>query len=443
MALVAAEYLKAAGFTVDMQVVDWATLTQRRQDPAVWDIFLPHSVFLPEPALIDFPSKDAPGWWDTPRRAQVMDAFNQARTQEERIKRWADVQQAVPRARRRCKAPSPPRGRSSGTPGRPRSDGTWLVGWVQRARHHRVALSLKPAGRAGGRDVHRRDHRVRHHPRHAWRPRRGDAGSASQPAGHRRAAHAAGAGPAHGDPVPVVAGQVGAGRPGPIHLHEQARAVGAGRPRGTDDPADADVALDRQRHRAAGGDPVRRQTRHHAGSVGAVVLDVHLQRAELLAGPAADADFLGEAGLAARVWLWRPRCIAGHAPVAPDPARRGAGPGEFRADHPLHPRQHAGRAARRLRAHGAGQGPARDSRGRPPHPAQRATSHDHAAGPAGRHHAGRLGRGRKRLCLARPGPAGLRIGGPARPEHLAGHRVRVRATGDHDQLRGRSTVCAA
>ena len=37
-------------------------------------------VFLPEPALIDFPSKDAPGWWDTPRRAQVMDAFNQART---------------------------------------------------------------------------------------------------------------------------------------------------------------------------------------------------------------------------------------------------------------------------------------------------------------------------------------------------------------------------
>jgi peptide/nickel transport system substrate-binding protein len=95
MALVAAEYLKAAGFTVDMQVVDWATLTQRRQDPAVWDIFITHSPFLPEPALIDFPSKDAPGWWDTPRRNQVLDAFNQARSQEERVKRWADVQQAV------------------------------------------------------------------------------------------------------------------------------------------------------------------------------------------------------------------------------------------------------------------------------------------------------------------------------------------------------------
>jgi len=95
MALVAAEYLKAAGFKVDMQVVDWATLTQRRQDPALWDIFITHSPFLPEPALIDFPSRDAPGWWDTPRRNQVLDAFNQARTQEERVKRWADVQQAV------------------------------------------------------------------------------------------------------------------------------------------------------------------------------------------------------------------------------------------------------------------------------------------------------------------------------------------------------------
>ena len=40
MAQVAAEYLKAAGFKVDMQVVDWATLTQRRADPKLWDIYI-------------------------------------------------------------------------------------------------------------------------------------------------------------------------------------------------------------------------------------------------------------------------------------------------------------------------------------------------------------------------------------------------------------------
>jgi peptide/nickel transport system substrate-binding protein len=95
MALVAAEYLKQAGFKVDMQVVDWATLTQRRQDPALWDIFITHSPFLPEPALIDFPSKNSPGWWDTPRRNETLDAFNRATTQAERVKLWGDVQQVV------------------------------------------------------------------------------------------------------------------------------------------------------------------------------------------------------------------------------------------------------------------------------------------------------------------------------------------------------------
>ncbi|RYE71699.1 MAG: hypothetical protein EOO81_05295 [Oxalobacteraceae bacterium] len=42
MAEVAAEYLKLAGFNVQLDVVDWATLTQRRQDPKLWDIFISH-----------------------------------------------------------------------------------------------------------------------------------------------------------------------------------------------------------------------------------------------------------------------------------------------------------------------------------------------------------------------------------------------------------------
>src|SRR5262245_57538886 len=43
IALVMAENLKAAGLKVDMQVVDWATLIQRRNDPALWDIYITHS----------------------------------------------------------------------------------------------------------------------------------------------------------------------------------------------------------------------------------------------------------------------------------------------------------------------------------------------------------------------------------------------------------------
>jgi len=92
MAQVAAEYLKLAGFTVDMQVVDWATLTQRRADPSLWDIYITHSPFVPEPSLIGIMSTSAPGRWDTPARAQALDAFNSEPDMNKRIELWADVQ---------------------------------------------------------------------------------------------------------------------------------------------------------------------------------------------------------------------------------------------------------------------------------------------------------------------------------------------------------------
>ncbi len=38
---------------VDMQVVDWATLTTRRADPAQWDIFITHSNFPADPTTIN------------------------------------------------------------------------------------------------------------------------------------------------------------------------------------------------------------------------------------------------------------------------------------------------------------------------------------------------------------------------------------------------------
>ncbi len=95
MAQVAAEYLKAAGFKVDLQVVDWATLTQRRGDPSLWDIYITHSPFLPEPSLIGMMSTSAPGNWDTPARAEVVNAFNSESDPEKRIALWADVQNVI------------------------------------------------------------------------------------------------------------------------------------------------------------------------------------------------------------------------------------------------------------------------------------------------------------------------------------------------------------
>lgn len=95
MAQVAAEYLKLAGFNVDMQVVDWATLTQRRADPKLWDIYISHSPFLPEPALMGVLSTSSPGWWDTPARKAAVDPFTSEADPGKRVELWANVQKTI------------------------------------------------------------------------------------------------------------------------------------------------------------------------------------------------------------------------------------------------------------------------------------------------------------------------------------------------------------
>lgn len=96
IAVVLAEQFKRAGFQTDLQVVDWATLLQRRNDPSVWDIYVTHSGQLPEPMLSPPQLGDgAPGWWDTPEKNAVLRRFNQETDLEKRAKLWGDVQKVV------------------------------------------------------------------------------------------------------------------------------------------------------------------------------------------------------------------------------------------------------------------------------------------------------------------------------------------------------------
>ena len=90
----------------------------------------------------------------------------------------------------------------------------------------------------------------------------------------------------------------------------------------------------------------------------------------------------------------------------------GAADADARADLPRDlPAHHAGLDARgaepRFRPHRPRQGARRDPRGDAPRAAQRAPADGDADRPAGRHHAGRLGRGRKRVLAAGPRTACL------------------------------------
>jgi len=50
-ALVARQQMEEVGFKVDLQVLDWATLVQRRNKPERWDLFTTGITFGPDPAL--------------------------------------------------------------------------------------------------------------------------------------------------------------------------------------------------------------------------------------------------------------------------------------------------------------------------------------------------------------------------------------------------------
>ncbi|MDR1978963.1 MAG: ABC transporter substrate-binding protein [Synergistaceae bacterium] len=73
--LVLVKQLQDAGFNIDHQIFDWATLVSKRADPAQWDIFFTHHGFVPDPVLFSFMSDVYPGWWATDAKAALAKDF--------------------------------------------------------------------------------------------------------------------------------------------------------------------------------------------------------------------------------------------------------------------------------------------------------------------------------------------------------------------------------
>jgi peptide/nickel transport system substrate-binding protein len=66
-AIVAKQQLEAVGITVDLQVMDWATLLERRAKPEEWDMFGTGHGFVPDPSQISYVGQmnQYPGWWSS------------------------------------------------------------------------------------------------------------------------------------------------------------------------------------------------------------------------------------------------------------------------------------------------------------------------------------------------------------------------------------------
>jgi peptide/nickel transport system substrate-binding protein len=90
-ALVTKQQLEELGLTVDLQVVDWATLVQRRNNPQMYDIFTTGMGFVPDPTQHPYLRCDWPGWTCDEEIQKRMDAIRVEPDPRKRKALWDEV----------------------------------------------------------------------------------------------------------------------------------------------------------------------------------------------------------------------------------------------------------------------------------------------------------------------------------------------------------------
>lgn len=93
--MVLTQNLRDAGFNVDLQIYDWATLVSKRADPKEWDLFLTAHGFIPDPSLFTFMSAAYPGWWKTEQKQALDKLFSETIDPAKRKQIWEQIQTLV------------------------------------------------------------------------------------------------------------------------------------------------------------------------------------------------------------------------------------------------------------------------------------------------------------------------------------------------------------
>jgi peptide/nickel transport system substrate-binding protein len=90
--LVVKQQLEDVGFKVDLQVVDWATLVQRRNDPNLYEVFVTGMIFFGDPTQILVINCDWPGWTCIPSIEALMNKLAQETVFEKRFEILKEIQ---------------------------------------------------------------------------------------------------------------------------------------------------------------------------------------------------------------------------------------------------------------------------------------------------------------------------------------------------------------
>lgn len=85
------QQLEEIGFTVDLQVYDGATLSDRRDDEAVWETYTASASFRPDPVMRNLTSS-ATGWWENEEKDALFAELQTEADFERRFEVWEQIQ---------------------------------------------------------------------------------------------------------------------------------------------------------------------------------------------------------------------------------------------------------------------------------------------------------------------------------------------------------------
>ncbi len=85
------QQLEAVGFTVDLQVYDGATLSDRRDDETAWEMYTAWASFRPDPVMRNL-TASAAGWWEDDEKDQLLADLQSESDYDKRFAIWEQVQ---------------------------------------------------------------------------------------------------------------------------------------------------------------------------------------------------------------------------------------------------------------------------------------------------------------------------------------------------------------
>lgn len=92
LSLAAKNQLEKAGFNIDLQSMEWATLADRRKNPKLWDVFSTGMTLKPDPTMFTALNPKYAGWWENPKLVEILDKMASETKFEVRYKLMEEAQ---------------------------------------------------------------------------------------------------------------------------------------------------------------------------------------------------------------------------------------------------------------------------------------------------------------------------------------------------------------